>query len=71
MERGSCMLSLFFLYYYSFSIPNALFVLQNFCFAILTSPGCGTIVSRTAPLECSFKIGYCLADIRRMKENSI
>ena len=31
------MLSLFFLYYYSFSIPNALFVLQNFRFAILTS----------------------------------
>ncbi len=71
MERGSCMLSLFFLYYFSFTILNALFALQNFRFATLTSLGCGTIVSRTAPLECSFKIGNCLADIRRMKENSI
>ena len=65
------MLSLFFLYYYSFTILNSLFALQNFRFAILTSPGCGTIVSRTAALERSFEIENCLDGMRMMKEDSI
>ena len=65
------MLSLFFLYYSVYYTESSVCASElSLCYTNL-SLWCGTIVRRTAPLERSFKIGNCLADIRRMKENSI
>lgn len=53
------------------NIETSVFASELSLCCIETLSGMWHYWSRTAPLEHSFKIGNCLADIRRMKENSI
>ena len=64
------MLSLFFPYYFSLTILNALLCFRTFGY-IYRNLCEYNYWSRAAPLERSFGIENCLDGMRMMKENSI